>query len=611
MLLLCARCSWNNLNTLCWAIGSVSGALSETAEKTFLVRVIKDLLNLCEQKKGKDHKAVIASNIMYVVGQYPRFLRQHWKFLKTVVKKLFEFMHELHPGVQDMSVDTFLKIAKKCVAAGTSITMADGTAARIEEVDTDARVFARDRDERSGETGLGARTVTAVLSQGAKECVELLFLDGRTLVCTDDHPLLTAQGRWEQAADLTLGSSEVSVGLEHPLVALDEDEANCAAWTLDTEASLGFSLDMKQQRGAAMAFVRLMGAAGRVDAATSLSLQQQMDVDACVADVRLLIGVAPAVAHHDGCFDVTLPRPLQRAFAELTVASSVPAFLLSPLCPLPLVREYTAGLFGSVGSSVELEGERFSGVSLSWALDGATAAVHAAQSRSQLYPLLSRLGVPVDQCSLVFCDAAAECASAAVPEHALVASSSYVVRLSLPSSLSLTFARSIGFRYSCQKQLRLTGAAACERAVECVGEQRAQVATRATELLSSMDLAQAVQQAQSELALRCTVHPLASAWNPSNAAQLASPRASESSLSVPNLLRALDLSQLWSGAASKSSVLPLFRVALVARRAVGVRAVYDLTVPTHLGVSYASYVACGVVSHNWSVCSRAALAHDR
>jgi exportin-1 len=35
-----------------------------------------------------------------VVGQYPRFLRAHWKFLKTVVNKLFEFMHEMHPGVQ-------------------------------------------------------------------------------------------------------------------------------------------------------------------------------------------------------------------------------------------------------------------------------------------------------------------------------------------------------------------------------------------------------------------------------------------------------------------------------------------------------------------------------
>ena len=64
-------------------------------------------------KRGKDNKAVVASNIMYVVGQYPRFLKAHWKFLRTVVNKLFEFMHELHPGVQDMACDTFLKIAQK------------------------------------------------------------------------------------------------------------------------------------------------------------------------------------------------------------------------------------------------------------------------------------------------------------------------------------------------------------------------------------------------------------------------------------------------------------------------------------------------------------------
>ncbi|KAI3756998.1 hypothetical protein L6452_04531 [Arctium lappa] len=106
--------NWNNLNTLCWAIGSISGSMMEDQENRFLVMVIRDLLNLCEITKGKDNKAVIASNIMYVVGQYPRFLRAHWKFLKTVVNKLFEFMHETHPGVQDMACDTFLKIVQKC-----------------------------------------------------------------------------------------------------------------------------------------------------------------------------------------------------------------------------------------------------------------------------------------------------------------------------------------------------------------------------------------------------------------------------------------------------------------------------------------------------------------
>ncbi|XP_064403448.1 exportin-1-like [Halichondria panicea] len=106
--------SWKNLNTLCWAIGSISGAMHEEDEKRFLVTVIKELLGLCEQKRGKDNKAIVASNIMYIVGQYPRFLRAHWKFLKTVVNKLFEFMHETHDGVQDMACDTFIKIAQKC-----------------------------------------------------------------------------------------------------------------------------------------------------------------------------------------------------------------------------------------------------------------------------------------------------------------------------------------------------------------------------------------------------------------------------------------------------------------------------------------------------------------
>ncbi|KAG7004814.1 exportin [Physcia stellaris] len=106
--------SWSNCNTLCWAIGSISGAMNEDTEKRFLVTVIKDLLGLTEMKRGKDNKAVVASNIMYIVGQYPRFLKAHWKFLKTVVNKLFEFMHETHEGVQDMACDTFIKIANKC-----------------------------------------------------------------------------------------------------------------------------------------------------------------------------------------------------------------------------------------------------------------------------------------------------------------------------------------------------------------------------------------------------------------------------------------------------------------------------------------------------------------
>jgi len=107
---------WNKniLNTLCWSVGSISNILTREIENHFLVAIIKDLLFLCEIKKGKENKAIIASNIMYVVGQFPRFLRSHWKFLKAVIFKLFEFMHESYPGVKDMACDTFLKIGLNC-----------------------------------------------------------------------------------------------------------------------------------------------------------------------------------------------------------------------------------------------------------------------------------------------------------------------------------------------------------------------------------------------------------------------------------------------------------------------------------------------------------------
>ena len=82
------------------------------AEKRFLVQIIKDLLGLTEMKRGKDNKAVVASNIMYIVGQYPRFLKAHWKFLKTVLNKLFEFMHESHEGNFSSSLSSYQWIRK-------------------------------------------------------------------------------------------------------------------------------------------------------------------------------------------------------------------------------------------------------------------------------------------------------------------------------------------------------------------------------------------------------------------------------------------------------------------------------------------------------------------
>eukprot|EP00760_Papus_ankaliazontas_P004900 PhM_4_TR1225/c0_g1_i1/m.24325/K14290/XPO1, CRM1; exportin-1 len=106
--------TWARLNTLCWAVGSLGGAMSEPEERQFFMRVLRGLLQLSKDARGVENKAVIASNVMYVVGQYPRFLRNHHRFYKTVLDKLVTFMHEKFEGVQEMAVDTLLKIVRQC-----------------------------------------------------------------------------------------------------------------------------------------------------------------------------------------------------------------------------------------------------------------------------------------------------------------------------------------------------------------------------------------------------------------------------------------------------------------------------------------------------------------
>ncbi|KAM0679371.1 Karyopherin transporter [Binucleata daphniae] len=109
-----ANWSYEKMNKVCWAAGCVAGAFDESEESNFFVSMLKEMLTLCEMKYTKADKAVIASNIMFVIGQYDRFLAANTKFLKTVVKKLFEFMAETHEGIKDMAFDTFLKLTIKC-----------------------------------------------------------------------------------------------------------------------------------------------------------------------------------------------------------------------------------------------------------------------------------------------------------------------------------------------------------------------------------------------------------------------------------------------------------------------------------------------------------------
>jgi hypothetical protein len=119
----------------------------------------------------------------------------------------------------------------------------------IEEVQVGDEVLSLNRDADR----LMYCAVSKVLDQGRKECVELVFADGRVVTVTEDHLMLTAERKWVAAGELEVGQAEVSAGVEHPLSTRAENAANCVTWSLDTAARLG-SLNMCDRRSESMAF---------------------------------------------------------------------------------------------------------------------------------------------------------------------------------------------------------------------------------------------------------------------------------------------------------------------------------------------------------------------
>ena len=140
-----------------------------------------------------------------VKGRTPKQCRERWhNLLNPLVNK----------DVWSADEDA---IIVHCIAQGTLVALADGSSVPIERVRVKDAVLSyhaalsTDGCTEAGLEGLTARPVSAVLDQGVKQCVELRFVDERTLTCTPDHRIRTADGRWVEAAQLAIGIDEVAV----------------------------------------------------------------------------------------------------------------------------------------------------------------------------------------------------------------------------------------------------------------------------------------------------------------------------------------------------------------------------------------------------------------
>jgi exportin-1 len=106
--------SWMDLNRVCWTVGSISGALTEHDENAFLESIFSHLVRLLESQQKGDQECVVASCLLYIAGQYPRFLKTHWPLMSFVLNRISVYLVDPQSSVREMACDALLKICQGC-----------------------------------------------------------------------------------------------------------------------------------------------------------------------------------------------------------------------------------------------------------------------------------------------------------------------------------------------------------------------------------------------------------------------------------------------------------------------------------------------------------------
>jgi aconitase A len=368
-----------------------------------------------------------------------------------------------------------------CIAEGTPVLQADGTARSIESFAENGgtMLFAPTMD---GKLGIAAQTER--MNQGVRDCVKLVLQDGRELVCTPDHKILCADGNWVRADQLDLAKDRVVVGLDAPL---DEPEVDEIGYELHA-GKMVFSTNTPQARAKLMAFSRIVGhllndGSISIQSQGRMNVGQAIDREVVLKDIELITGKCPvANKYDDRKWSIVLPAELTAAIIELSGVrvgkrihqpAALPDFILDKSCPVAVVREFLGGMFGADGWSPRLhrQGKREEDSILqSPAFSQSAKPGHVSDLRemmNRMLILLSRCGVSTDGAKIYEYPTRRSDSSYPAGKDG---TQRIEVRLQLADGLS--FIERVGFRYCIDKMMRSSAAAVYWRTVNKINNQR-------------------------------------------------------------------------------------------------------------------------------------------
>jgi threonyl-tRNA synthetase len=497
-----------------------------------------------------------------------------------------------------------------CIVGDSNISLSNCTSVKMDKMNLSINNELLGFDSKKKEL-VNTKKINFINS-GEKECVELMFLDGRKLICTPEHKILTTTG-WVEAQNLVIKESEVLCGPSYPIINQTIDpnwELVIKTETDKTKETTEFKFNMKTLENIekSLAFARLCGIIitdGTIgkDSKNRYNCEiytgHNIDLKNIMTDLKLAFGdmYNNIFGKKRDMWRVTIPSKIARLFADLfgygnrmDKETSLPFFLFDKKLPIDFLRQFLSGVFGGDGWAPVLSGNCFT-------------EIYIALSKSE--DKLDNLLEYMEDLSLLLNKAGVTNTSITGPYKNQKGTKSHY-RIKISSESFLDFAKYIGFSYCCHKSTRLSVVQSYYMLKKEVIDQHNNFKNK------FIDQYCETNKENRELYLKLKEETIKNEYIFNDKFSIPELKYLQNSIKTGSklshiggygfytpteYLKVIDGEKFFNAKSYAVEIeheLPTFKLKLLTRKKVGIKQVYDVSVDTNIQ----SFVANGIVVHN-------------
>jgi len=349
--------------------------------------------------------------------------------------------------------------------------------------------------------GMVSSKPCAFMDKGTRDCVELTFEDGRKLLCTEDHPVLTSDNEWVKVKDIEMNATKIKTSVTYPIMKLKDEIAECGGWTLSF-GTRTLRTDSYKEYMRTLAFARIIGLLitdGSISSkyeheSASVSLGHMIDVTQFIDDINMFHDITQKKFRTRNCYIVRIPSEFLADILQLggilrgrkiNQPATLPDFILDEKCPRPIIREFLGGMFGGDGHTCVLglhRGKRDVMTSVAFSKSKIHEHRESLQTMFEdMQKLLGKCGIH-DTTIQNFRETSSSKKKFELKDKSDATNRSFQLTLHLPIEQLIPFSEKIGFRYCCHKSQRLEAGVSYRRLREEVCRQHNWLVNRVDEI---------------------------------------------------------------------------------------------------------------------------------